>query len=113
MLTALGLGQAMQRLFQPLPGATANVVLACSVIPVFADVKWGTYNTDPTEVSDKLTPRTKAVMAVDLFGLCANMEDLRKYASGSSSHGISLGGLGDTAACFLSWGVLLRTSKMG
>jgi hypothetical protein len=107
------LDQAMQWLFQPLPGATTNVVLYCGATPVFADVNRSTYNIDPPEVSGKLASCTKAVIAVDLFGLCANIESLRQCASSSSDHGISVGGLGNAAAFALSRVVLLWNVKHG
>lgn len=91
--------------------ATANVVLYCGAMPVFADVDRYTYNIDPADVARKLTPRTRAVIAVHLFGLCADMKGLRKVlpseikiiedaacASGASQHGTPAGGLGDVAA---------------
>jgi dTDP-4-amino-4,6-dideoxygalactose transaminase len=58
--------------------ATANVVLYCGATPVFVDIDPLTYNIDPAEVAKKLTPKTKAVIPVHLFGLCANMDALRQ-----------------------------------
>jgi len=90
---------------------TANVVLYCGATPVFADVKRSTNNIDPEDVVRRLTPRTKAVIAVHLFGLCADMEALRRVlpphvkivedaacAAGASYRGRWAGGLGDAAA---------------
>lgn len=57
--------------------ATANVVVQCGATPVLVDVLPDTYNIDPRAVARALTPRTKAVMAVHLFGLMANMDDLK------------------------------------
>ncbi len=57
--------------------ATANCVLYCGATPVFADVDRRTFNIDPADVARRLTPRTKAVMAVHLFGLCADTDALR------------------------------------
>ena len=57
--------------------ATANVVVYCGATPVFADVDRATCNIDPTDVARRVTPRTKAVIAVHLFGLCADMDALR------------------------------------
>ena len=91
--------------------ATANVVLYCGATPVFVDVDRETYNLDPADVARKLTPRTKAVIAVHLFGLCADMTGLRAVvpagvkiiedaacAAGASQGGVSAGALGDAAA---------------
>ena len=56
--------------------ATANVVVHCGAKPVFVDVRADTFNMDPAAVAAALTPRTKAVMAVHLFGLAADMDEL-------------------------------------
>lgn len=91
--------------------ATANVVVYCGATPVFVDVDPRTYNIDATAVARKVTPRTKALIAVHLFGLCADMQALREAlpshvkivedaacASGASYKGTPAGGLGDAAA---------------
>lgn len=91
--------------------ATANVVLYCGATPVFADVDRVTYNIDPVDVARKLSPRTRAVIAVHLFGLCADMDALHSVlpnhvpiiedaacASGASYKGVPAGGLGLAAA---------------
>lgn len=91
--------------------ATANVVLYCGATPVLADVDRDTYNIDPADVARKLSSRTKAVIAVHLFGLCADMDALKAVlpagmpiiedaacASGASYKGVSAGGLGLAAA---------------
>jgi dTDP-4-amino-4,6-dideoxygalactose transaminase len=91
--------------------ATANVVLYCGATPVLADVDRSSYNIDPADVARKLSPRTRAVIAVHLFGLCADIDALRAVlppampiiedaacASGASYKGIAAGGLGFAAA---------------
>lgn len=62
--------------------STANAVLYCGAEVVFADIDRHTFNLDPTEVAAKVGPRTKAIIAVHLFGLCADMEALRLVAPG-------------------------------
>jgi dTDP-4-amino-4,6-dideoxygalactose transaminase len=62
--------------------STANVVLYCGATPVFADVDRATCNLDPTAVRARITPRTRAVIAVHLFGLCADMDALAAAAPG-------------------------------
>jgi len=57
--------------------ATANVVLYCGATPVFADVDAATFNLHPDEMARRLTARTKAVIPVHLFGLCAEIEAIR------------------------------------
>ncbi|MGH8196510.1 MAG: DegT/DnrJ/EryC1/StrS family aminotransferase [Woeseiaceae bacterium] len=62
--------------------ATSNVVVYCGATPVFADVDRRTYNIDPADVTRKVTPRTRAIIAVHLFGLCADIEALARAAPG-------------------------------
>lgn len=91
--------------------ATANVVLYCGATPVFADVDPVTCNISVADVARRITPRTKAVIAVHLFGLCADIDALRNAlpagisiiedaacAAGASYKGRPAGGLGDVAA---------------
>ncbi len=54
--------------------ATANVVLYCGAKPVFVDVERETFNLDPKLIAEKITDRTKAIIPVHLFGLCADMD---------------------------------------
>jgi dTDP-4-amino-4,6-dideoxygalactose transaminase len=56
--------------------ATANAVLYCGGTPVFADIDRTTYNIDIEDAARRITPRTKAVIPVHLFGLCADMDAL-------------------------------------
>ncbi len=60
--------------------STANCVLYAGGTPVFADVDAKTGNINPAAVEAALTPRTKAVIAVDLYGLLADMKALRALA---------------------------------
>jgi len=62
--------------------ATANVVLYCGATPVFVDVDRATFNIDPTQVAAKVTKRTKAIIAVHLFGLCADIDAIANAAPG-------------------------------
>jgi perosamine synthetase len=92
--------------------ASANVIDHCGAKPVFADVDPGTYLLDPESVRKALSPRTKAVMAVHLFGLCCDMRALRSVipngiaiiedaacAAGAAYAGQPAGSLGDIG-CF-------------
>ena len=72
--------------------ATAMAILHWNAIPVFADIDRETFNIDPESVRSLITPRTKAIMAVDIFGMTADVTALRKIAD---EHGLKL--LGDTA----------------
>lgn len=60
--------------------ATANVVHYCGAKVVFADVDPATFNLDPEDLAGKITSRTKAIIPVHLFGLCADMDAIRDIA---------------------------------
>ncbi|HEX7887949.1 MAG TPA: DegT/DnrJ/EryC1/StrS family aminotransferase [Ramlibacter sp.] len=72
--------------------ATATAILHFNGIPVFADIDPESFNIDPSSVERLITPRTRAVMAVDIFGQSADMEALRAICR---RHGLKL--LCDTA----------------
>jgi dTDP-4-amino-4,6-dideoxygalactose transaminase len=91
--------------------ATANVVLYCGATPVFVDVDRSTYNLDLRQVAAQVTDRTRAVIAVHLFGLCVDVDALRRLlpahvaivedaacAAGAGLRGRHAGTLGDVAA---------------
>jgi len=48
--------------------SSVNVILYQQATPVFVDIEPDTYNIDPEDLERKITPRTKAIMAVDVFG---------------------------------------------
>src|ERR1700686_959154 len=56
--------------------ATANVILLVGATPVFVDIEPDTYTLDPFLVEAALTPRTKAIMPVHLYGHPCNMRHL-------------------------------------
>jgi perosamine synthetase len=64
--------------------ATANVVLYCGATPVFVDVEQTTFNIDVTQISKKMSKRTKAILPVHLFGLCADIDAVAEAAPGVS-----------------------------
>ena len=67
--------------------ATATAVLHWAGVPVFADIDRSTFNICPRSVEKLITPRTKAVIAVDIFGQSADMQALRSICT---RHGIKL-----------------------
>jgi perosamine synthetase len=60
--------------------ATSNVVLQNNLKPVFVDVDPVTFNMDPNKIAEKITPRTRAIIPVHLFGLPANMPSIMSIA---------------------------------
>ena len=91
--------------------ATANVVMFCGAKPILVDVNPNNFNIEPDEIKSKLTPRTKAIIPVHLFGLCADIDAIKNAApdmaivedaacaSGAGYKGKPAGSLGDIG-CF-------------
>ena len=65
--------------------ATVEVVALLGLTPVFVDVCPDTYNIDVTKIEAAITPRTKAIVPVHLFGQCADMERIMEIAD---KHGL-------------------------
>jgi perosamine synthetase len=61
--------------------AIANVILLTGAVPVFVDIDPDTYTFDPTLVEMALTRRTKAILAVHLYGHPCDMEQLEQFAN--------------------------------
>lgn len=62
--------------------ATAAAITRLGAIPIFVDIDPETYNLDTTRVADAITPRTKAIMPVHLYGQCAQMDPLLELVEG-------------------------------
>jgi len=60
--------------------ATGHAVLYCRAKPVFVDVDLKTYNIDPRSIEEKITNKTKAIIAVHTFGQPAEMDEIMKIA---------------------------------
>ncbi|NQV73615.1 DegT/DnrJ/EryC1/StrS family aminotransferase [bacterium] len=67
--------------------ATAEAVGLLGATPVFADVLPDTFNMDPAQLEALITPRTKAIVPVHLFGQCANMTEIKAIAD---KHGLPI-----------------------
>lgn len=92
--------------------ASVNAILFERATPVFVDVEPETYNLDPADVARKITPRTRAIMAVDIFGHPAEWDALTQLAEkhglrviddscealGAEYQGRKVGQFGDAAA---------------
>lgn len=113
MLRAFDIGPGDEVVTTPITfAATSNAVLHVGARPVFADVDAATGLLDPTEVERALTPRTRAVIAVHLYGQLADVRALRDvcdrrglrlfedaaHAVESERDGVRTGHLADAAA---------------
>jgi len=93
--------------------ATANTILMQNAKPVFVDVDEDTFNIDPNKIEEKITPKTKAIIAVDLYGQPADYEKINAIAKkhnlkiiedscqahNAEYNGVKTGALGDIG-CF-------------
>ncbi len=83
-----GLGPGDEAITSPFSFvASANCVLYEGATPVFADVDPRTLNLDPAAVEAAITPATKAIVAVDIFGYPCELDPLRDLAD---RHGLAL-----------------------
>ena len=93
--------------------ASANAILYCNAKPVFADIDERTLNIDPEQIKEMITPKTKAVVVVHLYGQPCDMKAITEIcqdyelkliedacqAHGAEYYGKKVGSFGD-AACF-------------
>jgi perosamine synthetase len=83
ILAALGVGPEDEVIVPSFTWvATANAVLYCGARPVLVDIDPETFNIDPAQVKSALSARTRAIVAVHLFGLCADVAALEAVAPG-------------------------------
>jgi len=109
-LRALGVGAGDEVITVPFTFyATPEAIAQAGATPVFVDILPDTLNMDPDAIEAAITPRTRAIMPVDLFGLPCDIDAIRKVAEahglpiiedacqawGASSFGRKAGGLGD------------------
>jgi len=113
LTAALGLGPGDEVLVPSFTFVScANAILYTGARPVFVDIEADTFNLDPADLEAKVTPRTKAILAVDAFGHPAEWDQILAVASrhglaviddaceaiGATYRGARIGALGEAAA---------------
>ena len=96
-LWALGVGYGDEVIVTPLTVISCmNAILYCNAIPVFADIDPDTFLLDTEDIKRKITPRTKAIMPVHLYGQVCNMTEIMSIAK---EYNLSV--IEDSAQCYL------------
>ncbi len=107
--------------------ASANAVTYCGAAPVFVDAEPRTMNLDPAQVEALITPRTKAIMVVHLYGHPVDMDPIAEIAAryglavvedaaeahGALYKGRTVGSLGDVAAFSFFGNKIVTTGEGG
>jgi len=107
--------------------SSASCILHQNGVPIFVDIDPKTYNIDPNKIEEKITSRTKAIMAVHLHGLPADMDEINAIAKkhnlvvigdnaqsqGSIYKGRKADALSDIAACSIIVGKNLSCGTEG
>ena len=78
--------------------SNASVVLHQNAVPVIADIEPDTFNIDPDDVARKITPRTKAIIPVGLYGQPADLDPIMDLAKKHNLYVIE-----DNAQCYLGY----------
>lgn len=127
-LVALGIGEGDEVIVPDLTFvASANAARMAGAIPVFADVRRDSYCVDPASVRQAVTPRTRAIMPVHLYGHPADMSAIKTIASehslavvedaaeahGAAIDGNRVGSLGDCGVFSFYGNKIVTTGEGG
>ncbi len=127
-LLALGIGPGDEVIIPDLTYvASPNSVTYCGATPVFVDIDPQTWTLDPADVARKITPRTKAIMPVHIYGHPADMDPLMALARehnlaviedaaeahGAEYRGQRAGNLGDIATFSFYGNKIITTGEGG
>lgn len=112
-LLMAGIGQKDEVITTPMTfAATANAIVHCGAVPVFADINRHTLCIDPSHIERKITPRTKAILPVHYAGQPCEMDEIRDiverhnliliedaaHALGAEYQGQKIGSIGNAAS---------------
>ncbi len=87
-MMALEIGQGDEVITSPFTFfATGEMIALLGAVPVFVDIDPETYNIDPAKIEAAITPRTKAIMPVSLYGQCADFDPINEVAA---KHGLAV-----------------------
>jgi len=110
-MMAMGIGPGDEVITAPFTFfATGEMIALLGAVPVFVDIDPRTYNLDPSALAAAITPRTKAIMPVSLYGQCADFDAINEVAcrhgllvieDGAQSFGGTYKGKRSCGLCFV------------
>lgn len=127
-IAACGIGPGDEVLVPPYTmTATASAVLMNCALPVFVDIDENTYTIDPKQIERWITPRTKAIITVNLFGLPSNLLEIKRIAKkhslyliednaqapGATINGKNAGTIGELGVFSLNYHKVIHSGEGG